>query len=300
MLVLRLSQTLPQTSIACPELSNNYKLLSIQLKLFKTSLPPKRQLSTASRRTVASPTRSSKYCQNRVYYTRHRAMSRASDHTPLKNLPKVPPSPRPSSRYVRFSQTKALRYMLIDASVLLISPTNQILLLHRVQTSSSFPSAHVFPGGTLSAKHDGEIPAPDSPLRHEDGEAYRLAAIRETFEESGILLAKNKKTGRLLTELGDEEREEGRKAVHGGKVKFTEWLAEKGGVADTGAHAHTRTSSSRRPPNCSQLASRILTPPRRPDPLHALDHTPKRPKTLHHANVPLLPTPPRHQLQLRL
>lgn len=144
-------------------------------------------------------------------------MGRASDHTPLKNLPKVPPSPRPSS------------------SVLLISPTNQILLLHRVRTSSSFPSAHVFPGGTLSAKHDGEIPAPDSPLRHEDGEAYRLAAIRETFEESGILLAKNKKTGRLLTELGDMEREEGRKAVHGGKVKFIEWLAEKGGVADIDA-----------------------------------------------------------------
>ena len=164
--------------------------------------------------------------------------------------------------------------MLIDASVLLISPTNQILLLHRVQTSSSFPSAHVFPGGTLSAKHDGEIPAPDSPLRHEDGEAYRLAAIRETFEESGILLAKNKKTGRLLTEVGDEEREEGRKAVHGGKVKFTEWLAEKGGVADTGAHAHTRILSSKRPPNCSQLAPRILTPPRRPHSLHALDHTP--------------------------
>ncbi|OCK77756.1 hypothetical protein K432DRAFT_407036 [Lepidopterella palustris CBS 459.81] len=142
-------------------------------------------------------------------------MSSAADHTPLKNPPKVPPPPKPSS------------------SVLVISPTNQILLLHRVRTSSSFASAHVFPGGALAPEHDGEIPAPDSPLRHEDGEAYRLAAIRETFEESGILLAKNKRTGRLFTEIGDAEREEGRKAVHGGKVGFREWLDEKGGVPAT-------------------------------------------------------------------
>ncbi|OCL12315.1 hypothetical protein AOQ84DRAFT_334507, partial [Glonium stellatum] len=214
--VLHHSWGILQTCIACPGLLNTSRLLSIQLNPFKLS-PLKRQLSFVSRRIIAPPAKSSKHFLKRAYRIQHRAMSRASDHTPLKNPPKEPSVPRPSS------------------SVLLISPTNQILLLHRVQTSSSFPSAHVFPGGTLSAKHDGEIPAPDSPLRHEDGEAYRLAAIRETFEESGILLAKNKKTGRLLTELGDEEREEGRKAVHGGKVKFTEWLAEKGGVPDTDA-----------------------------------------------------------------
>ncbi|KAF2638821.1 hypothetical protein P280DRAFT_404134 [Massarina eburnea CBS 473.64] len=144
-------------------------------------------------------------------------MSTPADHKPLKKPPKVLAVPRPSS------------------SVLLISPTNQILLLHRVRTSSSFASAHVFPGGALSPEHDGDIPAANDPGRHQDGPAYRMAAIRETFEECGILLAKSKKTRRLVSseELGDEEREEGRKAVHAGKVTFTDLLDKWGVEPDT-------------------------------------------------------------------
>ncbi|KAH7121105.1 hypothetical protein B0J11DRAFT_551596 [Dendryphion nanum] len=144
-------------------------------------------------------------------------MSTAADHTPLKKVPKAPPAPRPSS------------------SVLLISPTNQILLLHRVRTSSSFASAHVFPGGALSAQHDGQIPDVSDPKRHQDGPAYRLAAVRETFEECGILLAKSKKTGKLFTEISDEEREEGRKAVHSGKVAFKDLLERWGAEPDVDA-----------------------------------------------------------------
>ncbi|KAL9094434.1 MAG: hypothetical protein Q9165_003284 [Trypethelium subeluteriae] len=112
------------------------------------------------------------------------------------------------------------------------TPKRQILLLHRVQSSSAFPSAHVFPGGNLSAQHDGHIPEPDAPARHQDGEAYRLGAIRETFEESGILLARNNGFGRLI-EVRDDEREEGRKAIHQGSLDFRTWLARKGGRADT-------------------------------------------------------------------
>ncbi|KAF2186745.1 hypothetical protein K469DRAFT_572234 [Zopfia rhizophila CBS 207.26] len=144
-------------------------------------------------------------------------MSTAADHTPLKKPPKIPPDPRPSS------------------SVLLISPTNQILLLHRVRTSSSFASAHVFPGGALSPEHDGAVPDVDSPARHQDGRAYRMAAIRETFEESGILLAKSKRTGKMFTEIGDEEREQGRKDVHGGKIIFNELLDKWGAEPDLGS-----------------------------------------------------------------
>lgn len=48
--------------------------------------------------------------------------------------------------------------------------------------------------------------------------AYRLAAIRETFEESGILLAK--KNGKLFTDISDAEREAGRRAVHAGEMLF--------------------------------------------------------------------------------
>ena len=120
-------------------------------------------------------------------------------------------------------------------SVLLISPTNQILLLHRVQTSSSFPSAHVFPGGNLSAEQDGEIPGVDNPARHEDGNVYRLAAVRECFEESGILLAKRADNLERLLELSDEERYQGRHAIHENTIGFQDWVKEHKGVPDVGA-----------------------------------------------------------------
>ncbi|KAF2492114.1 hypothetical protein BU16DRAFT_104114 [Lophium mytilinum] len=206
-----LPQTLLHTSIGRPRVLVPYKFLSLRLnpsevRTYISLLPPH------TRGAVAF-----KNCPQRRFHTYQRAMSRPEDHQPLKNPPKVPRAPIPSS------------------SVLVVSPSNQILLLHRVRTSSAFPSAHVFPGGALSAEHDGEIPAVDSLARHEDGRAYRLSAIRETFEESGILLAKNKTTGRLFTEIGDKEREEGRKAVHGGKVMFLDWLEKVGAAPDTDA-----------------------------------------------------------------
>ena len=68
--------------------------------------------------------------------------------------------------------------------------------------------------------------------RHEDSEAYRIAAIRECFEETGILLA-NKQGGEDLLELNDKEREEGRHAVHNDKVPFRVWLSAKDGIANT-------------------------------------------------------------------
>jgi len=120
-----------------------------------------------------------------------------------------------------------------SASVLLVSPQNQFLLLQRVKQSSSFASAHVFPGGNVSEFHDGEMPGPDSPERHVDSEIYRMAAIRETFEESGIVLARNSGFGRLI-EVPEAEREEGRRLVHSDKIPFEKWLAGKGGKADTG------------------------------------------------------------------
>jgi hypothetical protein len=64
-----------------------------------------------------------------------------------------------------------------------------------------------------------------------DGEAYRLAAIRETFEESGILLACNNGFGRLI-EVPDMEREAGRKLIHKDEIPFRQWLARKGGRPD--------------------------------------------------------------------
>ncbi|KAL2270782.1 hypothetical protein VTJ83DRAFT_153 [Remersonia thermophila] len=144
-------------------------------------------------------------------------------------------SPQPKAGAV--SETKAKKPpppVRPSASVLLLSPTNQVLLLARVKTSTSFASAHVFPGGNLSSFHDGTLPSPGDPAYHRDGPAYRLAAIRETFEESGILLAKKLGQSREagLLQLADDVREAGRKLVHANKVKFADWLREHGGEPD--------------------------------------------------------------------
>lgn len=68
---------------------------------------------------------------------------------------------------------------------------------------------------------------------HRDGKAYRLAAVRETFEETGILLARRKGEKGLL-EVESEEVARERKRVHKSEVKFTDWLESKDAAADTG------------------------------------------------------------------
>jgi 8-oxo-dGTP pyrophosphatase MutT (NUDIX family) len=140
--------------------------------------------------------------------------------------------PRPSSRYA-FKQPGNVNGT-NRSSVLLISPSNEILLLHRVQTSTTFPSAHVFPGGNLSSSQDGEIPSPEDAKRHEDGLAYRICAIRETFEESGILLARRNDGSGSLLDVPEEERENARKLIHSGKMKFRDWVKQCGGIPDAG------------------------------------------------------------------
>ncbi|OAA62160.1 NUDIX family hydrolase [Cordyceps fumosorosea ARSEF 2679] len=104
-----------------------------------------------------------------------------------------------------------------SASVVLLSSSNEVLLLHRVKTSTSFASAHVFPGGNVDPFHDGEVPPEGDPARHRDGPAYRMCAVRETFEESGVLLAK-RDDGKLV-QLPEAEREAARKRIHAREVK---------------------------------------------------------------------------------
>lgn len=136
--------------------------------------------------------------------------------------------------------------------------------------------------------------------------------MRECFEESGILLAK--RDGELV-ELGEQEREEGRRAVHGGKVKFGEWVeSQKGATPDLGmVPRFPLTNLLRLPP--SGYPALVLPPApwklalqfpgtgpsteeketnnsRRLHPLHKVDHTPRKWQALLNPNVPL---PPPHQ-----
>lgn len=101
----------------------------------------------------------------------------------------------------------------------------------------------MFPGGNLDPFHDGDIPAVDAPDRHQDGPAYRLGAIRECFEETGILLAKRKDGSDELVSVETELRDSARKKIHGNEIRFTEWVDSVGGIPDTGMVSSTCISS---------------------------------------------------------
>ncbi|KAK5074197.1 hypothetical protein LTS08_005153 [Lithohypha guttulata] len=119
-----------------------------------------------------------------------------------------------------------------SASVIVVSQSNKVLLLHRKKTSSAFPSAHVFPGGNLDPA-DGPLPtAHTDPARHLDSIAYRTGAIRELFEESGVLLARESSApNQPLLSLDPETRLAGRNDVHGGKLSLQEWLKQQSPTA---------------------------------------------------------------------
>lgn len=123
-----------------------------------------------------------------------------------------------------------------SSSIILLSHTNQVLMQQRSAKSTSFASASVFPGGVWDEFHDGKLPNPYLESYHKDSLAYRLCAIRELFEESGILLARKAGTAGDLT-AGDllvlpaQERDEARKAIYSNKISFTDWLDSVGGEA---------------------------------------------------------------------
>jgi 8-oxo-dGTP pyrophosphatase MutT (NUDIX family) len=95
--------------------------------------------------------------------------------------------------------------------------------------------ALVFPGGSVD-KGDSEIIA--RPELHAGGEgcdardlSFRIAAIRETFEESGILLARPRGASALVdAERAGEIEAASRAALCEGKTSFANVLADNGMV----------------------------------------------------------------------
>ncbi len=97
----------------------------------------------------------------------------------------------------------------------------EIFMVQRHSATRFAGGALVFPGGALEAQ-DTEVSANSDSLS-----AHRLAAIREVFEEAGILFARHLDGSwpapELLAELAGE-----RERVACGEVPFGVWLAQQG------------------------------------------------------------------------
>jgi len=108
----------------------------------------------------------------------------------------------------------------------------EIFLVRRNERASFMAGAHVFPGGRVDEADrsadevwcDGLAGAraawPD--LDPADAVAYHVAAVRELFEEAGVLLARDR-TGRLVAEADDERTRRlraGRRAILAGETEF--------------------------------------------------------------------------------
>jgi len=77
----------------------------------------------------------------------------------------------------------------------------KILFVQRARSSGFMASAHVFPGGVLDKADEEPLrltsPAGRFPLRPDKGDtmAMRICALRELFEETGLLLARPSSSG---------------------------------------------------------------------------------------------------------
>ena len=116
----------------------------------------------------------------------------------------------------------------------------EVLMVLRSSKSSFVPSSYVFPGGRVEQeeilpemKHFSSMPLPvmnrrrsDKSVIPERAMAFRVAAIRETFEEVGLLFACRSDGALLSLNLHDTEQQfvTYRRLVHSGEISFTQML----------------------------------------------------------------------------
>jgi 8-oxo-dGTP pyrophosphatase MutT (NUDIX family) len=129
------------------------------------------------------------------------------------------------------------------ATVILVSdrPDLHVLMLERTRRAVFGPGATVFPGGALDpddgARRLAEliVGLDDRSASIEQGIArgglgFRVAAVRECFEEAGILLARDAATGRRAEH--DAALEAARADLNAGALAFGDLLAKRDLVLD--------------------------------------------------------------------
>lgn len=128
-----------------------------------------------------------------------------------------------------------MEQMIPAATILLVRDGNglEVLMVERHHEIDFASGALVFPGGKLAAEDSDPAWADHVDGAYDDAErAFRIAAIREAFEESGLLLARTRAArgprapfvGPLLVEPLEPLRPD----INAGKVSFLKTIADAG------------------------------------------------------------------------
>lgn len=119
----------------------------------------------------------------------------------------------------------------------------EVLMLRRNLASSWLGGVYLFPGGAVEeadATLAGRSPARDDEEASrllgltEGGLAFYVAAIRECFEEAGVLLASCRAGRGDFFAAGRERRGEARRALNAGELSFAAFLEKEDLVLETG------------------------------------------------------------------
>lgn len=121
--------------------------------------------------------------------------------------------------------------------VLLRDDPLEVYLLRRKPTMAFAPGAYVFPGGSVDPRDADRAVAWAGPSPAEWGEVFRAgestarglvcAAVRETFEESGVLLA-GPSASTVVTDTTGDDWEADRLALITRTLSFAEFLDRRG------------------------------------------------------------------------
>ncbi|KAL0568076.1 hypothetical protein V5O48_013920 [Marasmius crinis-equi] len=103
-----------------------------------------------------------------------------------------------------------------SATLVVVNEKNEVLLVQRNPQASAFAGVTVFPGGNYDKNQD---------------DSFEITAIRETFEESGLLIASPTSSHGALPP--DSVLDEARHAVHSQKTLFREFLDKHSLKPDT-------------------------------------------------------------------
>ena len=119
-----------------------------------------------------------------------------------------------------------------SASLIVVNHRNEILLVHRNPKASSFGGVHVRPVcrdscGTLAQLTTYQV-FPGGNYDQKQDSSLEMTAIRETFEESGLLIAVNSPTL-----VADDVLDSERKSIHAQDKNFQTFLSEQHLTADT-------------------------------------------------------------------